>query len=544
MAGNQKKQKSGGKRGKRNTSSLQDHRRTGKVLQPPFRTISGTNSTPWLRDTFPDMLWLCSVISQHGDEGMSLAAKFIDQVDSVIDSAAADGRIQRPSDFLLGGELASFELVPEELRSEAIYALRDNGLYDKGVPGILARALGRYSDMPGAWLLDGWRGREPIIGPDEQERYLSKVVLDSSHGQSAVATRAKCMILRARIKAGNIILSPEVFEEWRDVLPRYPFDITEEERRRIEPSIRATFLAFASGKYGVAEDGTDTPALTWAKTFWRQNWKLYKCRTNDDSPPSGGLQASRDTITAAQRDWATEVDDLQKSFDQTAQHVDPDLYIPDRYEVLTGITLRMLRSLSVLIGYPALWTMEHGSSITRALLESRIVLKWLIQRSDPELYSKFKDYGRGRIKLLKLHLEEYKDSLENPSPDLDRNIEYLNALVNQDIWEEFQDISIEGNFAGIDTRKMAEQVGLLSDYRLLFAPASASVHGEWGALDQYILTVCQNPLHRHHRIPRADLHIHLGPELVDSALLIAHQLVEDYARAFTNDAASDAEKTT
>lgn len=204
----------------------------------------------------------------------------------------------------------------------------------------------------------------------------------------------------------------------------------------------------------------------------------------------------------------------------------------------------MLRSLSVLIGYPALWTMEHGSSITRALLESRIVLKWLIQRNNPELYTRFKDYGRGRINLLKLHLEEYRNSLEDPSPDLDRNIEYLNALVNQDIWEEFQDISIEGSFAGIDTRKMAEQVGLLSEYRLLFAPASASVHGEWGALDQSVLTVCENPLHRHHRIPRADLHIRLGPELVDSALSIAHQLIGDYIHAFTHNGPSDKEGST
>lgn len=536
MATSRKQRKSGGNKRQRGTSSLKDHRRTGKVLQPPFRTISKTKSVPWLRDTFPDMLWVCALISQHGDEGMLLAARFIDRIESIIDAAAIGGRVTKPENLLLGGELTSFEEVPEELRSEIIYALRSDGLYEECIPGILARALSKYSDMPGTWLLDGWRGREQIIPPDEQERNLAKVVLDSSHGQSAVATRAKFMPLRARFIARKVALNPEVFEEWKDVLPRYPFDVTEEERRRIEPSIRATFLAFASDKYGVAEDGADTPSLAWARTFWRQNWKLYKCKTSGDQPTGSELRASKDTISAAQRQWLTELDEIQKTFDQTAQHVDPDLYNPDRYEVLTGITLRMLRSLSVLIGYPALWTMEHGSSITRALLEARIVLKWLIQRDDPELFSRFKDYGRGRIKLLKLHLEEYRDSFEDPSPDLDRNIEYLNVLVNQDIWEEFQDISIKGNFAGIDTRKMAEQVGLLSEYRLLFAPASASVHGEWGALDQYVLTVCVNPLHRHHRIPRGDLHIRLGPELVDSALSIAHQLVDDYVGAFDKEA--------
>jgi hypothetical protein len=169
------------------------------------------------------------------------------------------------------------------------------------------------------------------------------------------------------------------------------------------------------------------------------------------------------------------------------------------------------------------------------------VFKYLVQQNDEALYSRFKDYGRGRLKLLKLHLEEYRDSLDDPSPDLDRNIEYLDVLVNQDIWEEFQDISIEGNFAGIDTRKMADQVGLLSEYRLLFAPASSNVHGEWAALDQYVLAVCQNPLHRRHRIPRSDLGIRLGPELVESALSIANQLVNDYSHAFGHDTPSDKE---
>lgn len=540
MAKNRKQGKSGGTRPKRNTSRLKDHRQSGKKLQPPFRTISDSQSIPWLRDTFPDMAWLCSLVSHHGDRGMLLAAKFLDRAESVIDAAATDGRADKPKDFLLTGELTSFEQVPEVLRSEILHALQTDGLYDECLPWVLARALGKYADMPGAWLLEGWRGRALITSPDEPEKYLAKVVIDSSHGQSAVATRAKTMILRARFKAGKIFLTREIAEEWGEILPRYPSRVTEDERRRIEPSIRATFLAFAGDKYAPSSGGVDSPSLAWAKYFWRQNWTLYKCTTHNEQP-SDNEDSSRDVIIAARREWQAELAEIQKKFDETAQRTDPDLYNSDRYEVLTGITLRMLRSLSVLIRYPALWTMEHGSSITRSLIESRIVLKWLIQQNDPALYARFKDYGRGRLKLLKLHLEEYRDSLDNPSPDLDRNIEYLNALVNQDIWEEFQDISIEGNFAGVDTRKMADQVGLLSEYRLLFAPASASVHGEWAALDQYVLTVCENPLHRWHRIPRDDLDIRLGPELVESALSIGYQLADDYSHAFPNNGPSEKE---
>lgn len=537
MSTNRKSRKAAGKRNRRN-STLSEHRRTGKILKPPFRTLPKTQSVPWLRDTFPDMIWLCSLIS---DNGMVLAGNFLDRISSVIDAAAADGRIELPDDFLLTGGLTSFEDIPEAVRAEVIYALRSDGLYDDGLPWVLARGLGKYSDLPGGWLLDGWRGRAPMITPDEPERYLAKVVLDSSYGQTAVATRAKVMYIRARIKAGKIVLLPEIYDEWKNLLPRYPFNITEEERRRFEPSLRATFLAFASDTYGPGEDGADSPTLTWAKSFWRQNWTLYACKTTRDEPAGDEAATLDSAITDLKRQWYAELDDIQKTFDQVSHEVDPDLYNPDRYEVLTGITLRMLRSLAVLIPYPALWTMEHGSSITRSLLEARIVLKWLVKQDNPELFTRFKDYGRGRVKLLKLHLEEYRDGLHEPRPDLDRHIEYLDGLVNQDIWEEFQDISIEGNFAGLDTRKMAEQVGLLTEYRLLFAPASATVHGEWGALDQYVLAVCENPLHRHHRVPRSDLNIRLGPELVDSAISIGYQLVDDYAQAFAPDESAEQE---
>jgi hypothetical protein len=94
--------------------------------------------------------------------------------------------------------------------------------------------------------------------------------------------------------------------------------------------------------------------------------------------------------------------------------------------------------------------------------------------------------------------------------------------------EEFQDISIEGNFAGTDIRKMAYAVGLIHDYRLIFAPMSANVHSEWIALEQYALVPCRNPLHRGHRLPVRDTRIVIGPEVVDLAVSILSGMVDDY----------------
>jgi Family of unknown function (DUF5677) len=140
-----------------------------------------------------------------------------------------------------------------------------------------------------------------------------------------------------------------------------------------------------------------------------------------------------------------------------------------------------------MVRYPGFWTMEHGASIIRSLVEGRIIHKWLISKADESYFSKFKDYGRGHLKLQVLHMREYRDSIEAATPELDEQIAYMEALLNRDRWEEFQDISIEGNFASTDVRKMAEATDLLTEYRLLFAPMSANVHGEWTALDQYVL---------------------------------------------------------
>jgi len=290
-------------------------------------------------------------------------------------------------------------------------------------------------------------------------------------------------------------------------------------------------MAFAGVDFSDSDDQSEPVPLNWAKTFWRSNWKLYSCavRPSDEGTETPDVEeARRGTMQQARTSWRERLDQLAEEFLTVARAANPDLYAPDKHEALTGIAYRVLRDLLVLIGYPALWAMEHGASYIRNLVEARIVFKWLVLKNDPELYSRFKSYGRGRLKLLELHLEEYRDGLGDPPSDLDAQIEYLQALVNQDIWKEFQEISIEGNFAGVDTRKMAEQVGILTEYRLIFAPASANVHGEWAALDQYALTVCKDPLHRNHRIPRDDARILLGPELVETALNHVSALVDDY----------------
>lgn len=225
------------------------------------------------------------------------------------------------------------------------------------------------------------------------------------------------------------------------------------------------------------------------------------------------------------------VDEVTTQFEQAQRGADPDLYDPDRNEVITGITARHVRAVDAMVRYPALWTDEQGTFVMRNLVEGRIVLRWLLHKGEPALFTKFKDYGRGHLKLQVLHLREYRDKLGKDGESLDDYLAYLEGLLNRDTWEEMQDISLDGNFAGVDTRRMALAVGMEDEYRLLFAPMSSDVHGEWASLDRRVMVPCENVLHRRHRIPNPDARPVIRTDLVGAALDHLQRLVDDYCTA-------------
>jgi uncharacterized protein DUF5677 len=181
---------------------------------------------------------------------------------------------------------------------------------------------------------------------------------------------------------------------------------------------------------------------------------------------------------------------------------------------------------------PLLWTDEYGASLLRSVIEAKILIRWLEHKSDPALYTKFKDYGRGRLKLLKLHTEEYIDALDDAPEHLAAYLEHLDAEVNADVWEEFQEISIDKTFSGVTARQMAIDVGLKSDYDFVFAPASGTTHGDWAALDRYALARCRNPLHLWHRVPNFDAGVLLDPSVMQTVLGMAEDVVDEYVKAF------------
>lgn len=510
-------------------STLADHRRQGKVFTSPMNTLP-TTSVPWLRDVFPSLLWSCAVLTEHGlAHGSDLIGRVLDRLAPFVDYEAPEG--DEPAvGVVLDGTLQGFEAITEDRRAHALAALAEDGLYEAAFPWLLVRALSKYENLPGGWILNGWEGNEQIVPTDAPGAFMAQVVIDSWHGQSEVATRAKMLYSRAYMYAGRVHFNEQI--DFIRLLPDYPNGLTDDERSIVDSSMRAMFGAM----WGFRSEDSQADPKAWAANFWRQNWNLYDCVTHDpiteDAEPQGDPEGAnaQPPWRQAQEGWERQLASIEERFYAAHSSADPDLYAPDRNEVLTGITSRHLRSAQAMIRYPGLWSAEHGAGIIRSLVEGRIVQKWLIHKNDTDLFTKFKEYGRGHLKLHVLHLREYHESLNEPVEGLQDTITSMEDLLNRDLMEEFQDISVEGSFTKTNTRDMAYAVGLIRDYRLVFAPMSANVHSEWIALEQYALVPCGNPLHRGHRIPNKDVRILIGAEVVDLALNILDGMIEDYAQ--------------
>lgn len=494
---------------------------------PPLLAIDGLTSVSWVKDMLPDFIWMCGHVGNDPDKGLYAVARALDAVDDVL--------VANDVGVASYGRLTQFEEIPEEVRAEILENLEAQDIYHHAFPQPFAHAIGMYPGAPGSWLIEPWLRRGLSVDPIEAESFLSSIVVGSHNGQALVPTRVKFMYLRGLAKAGHLMIPPEM--KFGDYLSRYPERISEEERREAEPSIRAAFMAV------INDGGVESLAqarLDWSQRFWRSNWSLYACVKPEVQTDHASSRLDRNSAASIVTTLRESSSELRARFEEIALRVDPDLYAPDRYEVLTGIAARVLRLVDGAVSSPLLWTSEYGAGLIRSIIEAKIFLRWLKAKNDAALYTQFKSYGRGKLKLLKLHTEEYLDSLDEVPEHLNDYLERLNQEVNEDIWEEWQDISIESSFTGVSARQMAIDVGLKSDYDFVFAPASGEAHGDWISLDRHALARCRNPLHMWHRIPDFDSRSMVDPAGMEVALSMASQVVEEYVSAMvTTSAGSD-----
>jgi hypothetical protein len=397
-----------------------------------------------------------------------------------------------------------------------------------------------YPSAPGSWLIAIAGGRPEHVDPETAQRHLAPIVVEMLNGRSPASTTVKAAVFRSFVMTGRISFAPGAVPA--DELSRYPDRVTDDEKKHVEAYLRASFGAVLALDESVIE-----ARRIWAQTFWRANWHLYPCwgeeeeSVEDESRQDAAAAVGSADAEKDEDKFLAELEPLWSEFQQLALTADPDVYDPDRHEVLTGLTAHALRTCVTIALHRAMWIGEFSAPLLRVATEALIVMSWVtsVEVKDPLIYRRFKEYGRGRLKLLKLHAEEFLDSESASTANLRTLVDQLNAEVNEEYFEEFQDISLEGSFAGVDIRRMATESGLEWAYRLSYAPMSAVTHSEWSALARYTMARCHNPLHRLHQLPRSTFNPAFIPVGGAAATQLAHRLVEAYRLAIEKPARAD-----
>jgi hypothetical protein len=204
------------------------------------------------------------------------------------------------------------------------------------------------------------------------------------------------------------------------------------------------------------------------------------------------------------------------------------LYSPEKDEVILGLFARIIRLSSSIFRRPILWSLDFSRILLRCLSDTSITFCYLIQKNNDELFNSFIEYGKGKEKLLLLHLQHSNKKETTPSGETQK------ILVDQlggGLSPEFIDVNL-ADWKTVSAYEMAKECGLLDIYRIIYDPTSSDIHGTWTSIKNVNLTYCANPLHRYHRIPENE-----DPPLFLEPMEITKTLVElaiDFAHKYSS----------
>jgi len=489
------------KRKQRRATPLSKQRRDKKTLDAPFSGLTiPVQFVDWHKERLPEFLWIHYVLSNHG---IAMFHGIMDYLDGYAD----------PQQDILLGTISSFELIPPGNRDALIKNMPDTF---KSVVAEWTSIAKLYPNMPGSWLFSSEDLPEEPKTLEESLAALKSMVREIFDGKDSPATMTRAAALARLVKHRKIRIPSG---EMVDLLAGYP-QADDEERKGAESVIRALLGALLATRTEMGE---------WASYFWRQNYNISVC----DKPEPLAVQTSEDArefidfFLKATREFANT---QRTKLEQACQEIPVDLYEPTRQEVLLGIIGRQFRLLCAILTDPHLWTGDLASHLLRGLFEGLLTMKYL--EANPSLYPKFAEYGLGQLKLYKLHLQQIEASQESADPDLTAYLDQLEAVIDSEEWEERLPIHL-GSWSGKSERDMATEVGMETEYRLLYQPYSMDVHGTWASLFRWNMVRCRNPLHMFHHLPRFDRPAVINVEVLQAGLDLFEETLSDWADAMS-----------
>jgi hypothetical protein len=481
-------------------------------------TLGGIAPVSYHREFLPDLLWVAAMF----DDGRAWSGIY--EALDVVEASSPPRQVEdgeRKRWEVVDGRLSAFDFVPEEERAEVRSALGENAPW--ALPDDLGHALLLYPDCPAAWLYEDW-ATDNRVDPERGVAFLKSVLLRYGDREAIDATHLRMVPIARLMKAGVLHVTRGIGDDW----PKYPSGLDDDAQEAVRASMRAMYNLQGGKEFA------PPAAYPWAEHFWRQNWNISACEfaaAPVPPPADEGAEESdppatdpRVTVADVHSAWTAAMRTLEQNLAERQLRTRLNLWNPTPDEVRLGLASRVLRLVHELIDDPNQWTSTGAAHVLRAIVDTRIILAWLLKKDDDALYEQFKEYGMGKTKLYKLHLEDFIDA--HDATHLDDLREQLEREVNAEILEEFQRISLAPTFSGRSIREMAEEAELKPVYTLTYQPLSSEAHGDWSSLRRHDLRFCTNPLHGFHRVGSFELSdVHGSLALVHMAFDFARDAV-------------------
>lgn len=234
---------------------LREHKRKGKLLQPPLSQIGVMSEASWKERTLPELLWIGLVFHCHGvQEGVELTHAVAKEADKFRKEGAATC-FAFTSPY---GALSSDE------KFEILERLRDEGKQPK-LAEALAPLATLYPEFPLSFLCEP---RNDMAAQATSDREFMRSFIDPLYRKRdrlPVLMQAQVVYIMGSL--GRLVVQKGSALGDLNSLSDYPD--TEESK-----VVGATVCATCNGFIGV---GAESEAFDWPKCFWERNFSEDNC---------------------------------------------------------------------------------------------------------------------------------------------------------------------------------------------------------------------------------------------------------------------------
>jgi hypothetical protein len=414
------------------------------------------------------------LIDLYGDENFpGIANRFLDLVDTLGITGSEP----------VSGLVESFGFVPEPQRQHFVDSNRR--AVEIAVIEPFGAALQLYTDCPMNWLVAAYGDTEHGLDLDSAVASLKQWTTSLVDRTGPDSNMARAIVFARYLKAGKVIIRDRELIEELKVYPRC------KNRGLTESRVRANSNAIF---------GQVVRDFTWGDAFWATNGRTSMCSTRMGTEQDSARQTQKEFLGTLITRCDQAAGEFLAAIRADHQKCIPAPSIFEKTSVLSGLLARASALGLDMLTERSLWVAEVGGIMLRCLCETLILLSWLLRKDDTALFQRFVQYSLGQQDLYGLKLQDY-DGYREAFKALYIGDDKVADAMSEDSWgAQLRTIDL-GHWAGIDTRKMAEEGEVKVYYDLVFSLCSADVHSQFISIARWNMVPCTNPLHNCHLLP-------------------------------------------